>query len=483
MPEKKYVNYGQCTIMNMPNASHSLYLQVMNPELLERGALPTHTFDSHGGTIGCRGANWLLHDYTGGVAAIHAEITTRDNHYCLIDRSGRTRVNSSIDSIGLNRIIQLNEGDTLHIGRYQVKVRVQDLSTQYIGQQKRLSDINMVELVEQKKEAYKKGQLLANTQGNEVSLIDVDVQTSYLDSNAILINEVPPQILDPLAAFSDHAMDENVKTAHKGEHDHVFTNIKQTLFNSKISLEPLQGGQNLSGDTPSMTNPSNMPDDNIWDEFSHGEKRELDYLVLAPLLKGMGISLENMDSDKAHDFLVETGQAVQATISGIQALYQQDNNATLNLALLSRNLQPIEDNPLRLKQPYDKTMNALFSPSRSRVHLSPPAAIDESLTQIGLHQDSVLIAIQESLNSLLQAFSPDVLNTRFQRYAKSGEQKELDDAWSWQMYNEYYSELMSSRQTGFEKLFWEIFEQSYDRAMRQSTNRDLCTKGCTDKKG
>jgi len=304
-----------------------------------------------------------------------------------------------------------------------------------------------------------------------MSLIDMDVQSSYLDPNAILINEVPKEILDPLTAFSDHAMDQNVKTVNQGEHDHVFTNIKNTALNTKRSHEPLQGGQNLSGDIPSMTHSSNIPpDEAVWDEFSHGEKVELDYLVLAPLLKGMGISLDNMDSDKAHDFLVETGQAVQATISGIQALYQQDCNATLNIALLSRNLQPIEDNPLRLKQPYEKTMNALFSPSRSRVHLSPPAAIDESLAQIGMHQNSVLIAIQESLNSLLQAFSPDVLNTRFQRYAKSGEQKGLGDAWSWQMYNEYYSELMSSRQTGFEKLFWEIFEQSYDRAMRQTTN-------------
>ncbi len=35
------------------------------------------------------------------------------------------------------------------------------------------------------------------------------------------------------------------------------------------------------------------------------------------------------------------------------------------------------------------------------------------------------------------------------------------------MYRSYYRELTSNRQRGFEKLFWEIFEQSDDRKIRE----------------
>ena len=83
------------------------------------------------------------------------------------------------------------------------------------------------------------------------------------------------------------------------------------------------------------------------------------------------------------------------------------------------------------------------------------------------HQHAILEAIGESLDSLLKAFNPDILRRRFSNYAKVGDENIQDDAWAWQMYTHYYSELISSRQVGFEKLFWEVFEQAYDRSMRQ----------------
>jgi type VI secretion system protein ImpI len=35
------------------------------------------------------------------------------------------------------------------------------------------------------------------------------------------------------------------------------------------------------------------------------------------------------------------------------------------------------------------------------------------------------------------------------------------------MYKNYYQELSSSRQQGFEKLFGEVYAQAYDQALRQ----------------
>jgi type VI secretion system protein ImpI len=35
------------------------------------------------------------------------------------------------------------------------------------------------------------------------------------------------------------------------------------------------------------------------------------------------------------------------------------------------------------------------------------------------------------------------------------------------MYENYYQELTSSRQQGFRKLFWEVFEQAYDKKLRE----------------
>ncbi len=452
--------------MNVASPIQTLYLQVMNPEVLEGGALPAYNFDHYGGTIGCKGANWLLHDYTCAVAEIHAEITMRDNHYCLIDRSGRTGINSGTEYIGLNRIIQINTGDLLHIGKYRIKVIFHEVFVENVA------DAGLSELAGKKAHAHRKGYLLAPAADDEVSLIYPDVCRSNTVDNSILINAVPEEIVDPLAAFSKPPVTVNKHDENTNNDCSTFDDITYNDFISdkgcaddgETVKDKFSGNITAMNDIPKA--PGDLKQSENYDPYS--QNTGLNHIVIAPLLRGMGISIEEMDAERAHDFLIEVGKAIKATVSGIQNLYQQEQSTALNPSLLGRNLQPIEDNPLRLKQSYEKTADALFSPSRSRVHLAPPAAIEESLSQLGQHQDAVIFAIQESLDTLVQSFSPDMLKSRFQRYAKAGKQNNQDDAWAWQMYGAYYSELISSRQIGFEKLFWEVFEQAYDRAMRQA---------------
>ena len=40
------------------------------------------------------------------------------------------------------------------------------------------------------------------------------------------------------------------------------------------------------------------------------------------------------------------------------------------------------------------------------------------------------------------------------------------------MYKSYYEELTSKRQYGFEKLFWEVYSQAYDKALREKQNKE-----------
>lgn len=57
---------------------------------------------------------------------------------------------------------------------------------------------------------------------------------------------------------------------------------------------------------------------------------------------------------------------------------------------------------------------------------------------------------------------------RFENYRRSYQTPEQNtDAWAWEMYQSYYKELTSDRQQGFEKLFWEVFDQAYDRLLRE----------------
>lgn len=188
---------------------------------------------------------------------------------------------------------------------------------------------------------------------------------------------------------------------------------------------------------------------------------EQHHVAITPLMRGFDAQLPIRNSQEAHDFLEEAGKTLKATIEGLLALQRSQHG------LRDKHLRPIEDNPLRLNMDYDTTLNLMFADQKSPVHLSAPAAVAESLDNLRLHHQANQQAITQALNTMLEAFSPERLLTRFTHYLRSNERQEQDSAWAWDMYKNYYNELASSRQQGFEKLFGEVYEQAYDRALRQ----------------
>ena len=153
-------------------------------------------------------------------------------------------------------------------------------------------------------------------------------------------------------------------------------------------------------------------------------------------------------------------------MEGLLALQQEQNS------LSDKHLRPIEDNPLRLNLDYSTTMDVLFGDQKSPVHLAAPAAVSESLHNLLIHNEANRLAITTALGAILDAFSPQLLLQRFENYRRSNEKQNGGGSWAWEMYKNYYEELTSKRQYGFEKLFWEVYSQAYDKALRDKQNKE-----------
>lgn len=193
---------------------------------------------------------------------------------------------------------------------------------------------------------------------------------------------------------------------------------------------------------------------------------EGNHLVTGPIFRGLGVNAASNDDAADLQLLSEEmGASLKAAIAGVLNIHKQVESS--RYGGMNKNLQPIEDNPLRLGMTYEQTVLTLFDSNRSPVHLSAPAAIDESLKLVQHHNTAVESAISEALTHILNAFSPDVLMRRFMNYRRPGQLiNESQEEWAWNMYESYFKELASNRQQGFEKLFWEIFDQFYDKKLR-----------------
>lgn len=450
----------------IPTSSHHrLALVVDNPQALQKGSQPRCLFDIAGGTIGAHGADWILHDRSGRVQSIHCEIRYEDGGYFVIDRCGQTRVNDQMDPLGALVSVRLRGGDILHVGPYRLTVNLDDETYALPDPARHLAEHEVAELLGTSNEHI--GTLPL---GDGAPAPNHPPERGWREFNALSEPSTQGQ-LDPLLALEDAIRPDpasadnaaSLDSRHYGQTQLAAQADLSTTRFEAVSGSPLHafGDPPMSGHPPSSAAPR-ASDQWIQNQLNHsGDAAGL----VAPLVEGLGAPVGAVDPHDAYTLMFEAGTTLAALIRGLAALNRAPQGA--RLALAKRTLQPIEDNPLRLPQTYPDTVRALFSRDRSMVHLSPTAAVEESLEQIAEQHRAMLDAVTAGLSALLQAFSPDQLERRFARY-RSGQQHEaLSGDGAWQMYRHYYEELKSSRQQGFDKLFWEVFDQAYDQSLRK----------------
>lgn len=467
-------------------------LVVVNTQQLEPGLSATYTFDISGGSIGASPEDdWTLRDNDDEVHQSHAFISVIDGHFCLTDTSGACYINGATVPLGLGKSVKFNEKDMIELGNYQLRVNFYSKQQRETGNWHGLDHVFESEL---------KGIDLDGHDANDVeSYVPLCGQ---LDPLAALSDATPSSINDPrldnnnldkasldlyaaprvaagvtVQADSEHEMGSAiVLKRHLPSEDLLMDeNILERLEeemgrNLSQSVEPqshaFRTENNMTGSAPHLLQNG---EHNLQDCEHNLPDREQnhDHNVVTPMIRGLGVPIQNVqDSAKVDAVAEEMGATLKAVIEGLLNLHQHVGES--RFGIMNKNLQPIEDNPLRLGLSYQETVQTLFDDKRSAVHLCAPAAIEETLRNVKNHNDAAQTATSLALNQILHAFSPEVLLTRFLAYRRQGQAiPESQDAWAWQMYQSYYRELTSNRQNGFEKLFWEIFEQAYDKQIRE----------------
>ncbi|WP_460415874.1 type VI secretion system-associated FHA domain protein [Pseudomonas sp. microsymbiont 2] len=164
-----------------------LTLTIVNLENLAQGVATRHRFGRNGGTIGRQGADWLIVDRERRIEPIHCEIRWKEGSFCVIDRSHRTYLNQSTQSLGAHAPVRLRDGDRLRVGAYQLQVSYQ------AGQQDERSLESLLTPGQRALDA-----LLANT---STTTLDEPRSPAITD----ICEAFPPVIgHDPLAALDTH---------------------------------------------------------------------------------------------------------------------------------------------------------------------------------------------------------------------------------------------------------------------------------------
>lgn len=413
----------------------SLTLQVMNGNELESGCAAKCLFGADGGDIGhAPGCHWPVQDKAGTIAGRTCTVIRHDGAFCLKSLMPGLMIN--LAKIPSDTLVRLSQGDEIQLGTLALKVFLHDgAATTYDERMATPETIVM------------------NRDSLAETLLTTEGQPAY--PGMPFRHHLAPTVAhgfssDPLQALQAESL---MVAGDPG------APIDMPPARTVAPLSDLTGTNGINMPFMDLP-PGRIPENNgNGDEFSAMAQY---HLAVTPLLRGMDCPLTLHDSQDADEFLEEAGRALQATIKGLLNLQQQRNS------LSDKHLRPLEDNPLRLNMDYATALDVMFAEGKSPVHLAAPAAIAESLRNIRHHEEANRAAITEALRIMLDAFSPANLIRRFIQYRRSHElRRELDDAGAWQMYSNYYEELASSRQQGFEMLFNEVYAQVYDRVLRE----------------
>lgn len=415
------------------NDSMELILNIVDLNSIGRNIDRSHRFNKEGGTIGSQDAgealHWHVQDSRQAIQTIHARILWQDGQFCLEDVSGQTFINEAEHSIGAKNMVALSSGDQIKMGSIA-------FTTQIIAGTEKMD--------------------IADYQRTQ-SLI---AMSSPSDVNQI--------IEEPSGSSAPSALPKSMVYSH-----HPYDPGTLGMGGSLSSPEMMPSGNNNLETGATFTRSEPMLDEEFIDiptpaTSLYGERHEsqpFESVAITPLMRGMGHFLNLSDSQQANGFLEEAGRTLESAIKGI-LLLEQDR------IRVNKQLQPVEDNPLRLGLDYVGTVDALFGDQKSQVHLSPSAAVTECLSFLRLHAYASRQAVGEALACVIDTFSPDVLMARFQRYRRDHLVDINDPAWIWEMYNHYFEELKSTRQQGVDRLFQEVFEQVYDKALRDLRDED-----------
>lgn len=412
----------------------TLSLHVVNGSELESGRAARCLFTQDGDVGHASECRWSVQDRYQDIPARAFSISLHDGAFCLHPLAAPLWLNQA-KVAAASDLVQLRQGDEIQTGHLILRVH-----------------LNRGEMWHYDEEMATPETIVTNHDMLTDTLLSTNGTPEYPgmpQRHQLADTVVNGFSVDPLQALQS----ERLTTGND-----PLAGIAPVRPSAPLSDPAVSGGINTPFmDLPSMYASPQAPEEDI----SPAEMAQR-HLAVTPLLRGLGGSLSVHNTADADDFLEEAGRTLQATVKGLLELQQHRNS------LSDKHLRPLEDNPLRLNMDYATALDVLFAEGKSPVHLAAPAAVSESLRNIRHHEEANRAAIVESLRVLLEAFSPQSLMRRFVQYRRSHElRKPLDDAGAWQMYCDYYDELASSRQQGFEMLFNEVYAQVYDRLLRE----------------
>jgi len=459
----------------------TLTLTITKHPEMPPGEAMSRTLNRCGAVIG-RGkdSDWVLPDPDRHLSKQHCRIEFRGDRYYVVDISKNgVFVNESIEPLRQGNMAELNDGDRLTLGDYELEIRIGSDDRRPAAREQQIPD-EFDPFVE---EPFEQPELAVARRQSEPTFRD-----------EMLIPNTDPSI-DPIAELAgpenrplggDQQMipdDFDLITGlpktpiHEGAPQRDHAPPEQQYFRPPSPARapiPEDWGEDAVGTTapPAVPPPPRAPSVRERVPAAAAPRSTVPAGDAAELLRAFleGAGIEDMalaDQDPGNTMHV-VGQMFRDMVGGLHEILMSRTAFKSEFRIERTMIQQTQNNPLKISPTADEALAVLLTRSKPG-YLPPVEAVRQGVEDIKAHQLAVIAGLQVALVALLHEFDPENLKQRLeqQRSVLANLMPGAKNAKAWEIYEAFYKDVAAQAEQGFDGIFGREFRRAYEEQLKK----------------
>ena len=191
-----------------------------------------------------------------------------------------------------------------------------------------------------------------------------------------------------------------------------------------------------------------------------------DIAVDASIVDAMGFQHHHLVDAQITQINELAGEVFREMVSGLMQVLGSRSAIKNEFRMNVTTIQPVENNPLKFSANVDDALENMFI-KEGNAYKKPLEAVREGFDGIAEHQVAILAGIRSAFKGVIERFDPVLLDAKFSRQNKAGLIPGRHNAKNWDLYIDYYNELVGDIDNTFQYLFGDDFVRAYEDQLQR----------------
>ncbi|HUL07776.1 MAG TPA: type VI secretion system-associated FHA domain protein TagH [Candidatus Acidoferrum sp.] len=449
---------------------------------LPPGEAMSRTFDRCNAVIG-RGSDsdWQLPDPERHLSKQHCRIEFRGDRYYLVDTSKNgVFVNDSIEPLRQGNMAELQDGDRLTLGDYELEVRIESERRRATGGSQQIPDdfdpfpeesAAQAPLASQSRRSepeFRDEMLIHNTDPGVDPIAELAGPENrslgggqaLIPDDFDLVTGLPKGESHEGAPQKDHAPAEQ-------QYFQPPSRVRQEIpedWEAEVAERPAPQPQKRSAARPPAEPLEEPAPPRTRTATTGAGSRDL----FRVFLEGAGVEdlqLSDADLEKTMHGL---GQIFREVIAGLRDILMGRTAFKSEFRIERTMIQQRENNPLKFSISADEALLAILR-RPGPGYMPGVEAVHQAIEDVKVHQLAVVAGLQVALTAILREFDPENLKERLeqQRSVLANLMPGAKNAKAWEIYEAFYKEVAAGAEQGFDGPFGREFRRAYEEQLKK----------------